>query len=284
MVGTDNILFVLGGSFERPQDDLDTIVKQRVKHKGRVSDDGSIEIKGFAAADDKSLKTRPQSYYREAEADDYIKFGLLPELVGRSPIRTFVNLLSKNDLVRIMLDTEDSILHQYQLEFKLFGIQIEFTAEAVECVAEIAENRKTGARALVSVWEAILTDFQFALPGSNFNRLNVTRELCRRPNDFLLKMLERSPFVDFIENFRREYGIELKLTDDIQTYIEQHARSRRMQVSDALKKLLFGASALNYMGVKAPFTITRDMVDDEHYFDRLFAQWYGQQRKAGECK
>ena len=202
MISTENILFVLGGSFERPADDLESIVRKRLRHKGRVHDDGSVEIVGFGGADAKKDKGRLQNYYKMAEADDFIKFGLIPELIGRSPIRTFVNLLSKNDLVRIMTDTEDSLLDQYRLEFELFGIEITFEAEAVEYVAGVAENRKTGARALVSVWENILTDFQFELPGSNFTRLAVTRKLCAKPTDVLLKMLERSPFVDFVENFR----------------------------------------------------------------------------------
>jgi ATP-dependent Clp protease ATP-binding subunit ClpX len=279
MVSTENILFVLGGSFERTQDNLESIVRQRIKHKGRVNEDGSVEIKGFAGAEEEPSTAQLANYYKEAEADDYIKFGLLPELVGRSPIRTFVNLLSKNDLIRIMRDTEDSILHQYQLEFMLFDIALTFSPEAVECVAEIAENRRTGARALVSVWENILTDFQFELPGSNFTSLKVTHELCLDPGDSLLGMLEKSPFVDFIENFKREYGIELVMDDEVQTFIEEYARRKMMPVSDTLKKLFFGASALNYMGVKEPFEIKREMVADEKYFDKLFADWYEEQAR-----
>jgi ATP-dependent Clp protease ATP-binding subunit ClpX len=151
MVSTENILFILGGSFERTHDNLDSIVKRRLQHKGRVHDDGSVEIKGFAAEEKKNGNGRLLNYYKKAESDDFIKFGLLPELIGRSPIRTFVNTLSKNDLIRIMQETEDSILNQYKLEFKLFNIEVDFAAEAVEYVAEISENRKTGARALVSV-------------------------------------------------------------------------------------------------------------------------------------
>ena len=121
MVSTENILFILGGSFERSHDDLDSIVKKRMQHKGRVHDDGSAEIKGFATEEKKNGKGKLLNYYKKAESDDFIKFGLLPELIGRSPKRTFVNLLSKNDLIRIMQETEDSILNQYKLEFKLYG-------------------------------------------------------------------------------------------------------------------------------------------------------------------
>ncbi len=284
MISSENILFILGGSFERPQDNLESIVKKRVQHKGRVQEDGSIVIKGFAAEEGKGGKKQLENYYKEAEAEDFIKFGLLPELIGRSPIRTFVNLLSKNDLIRIMQQTEDSILNQYKLEFKLFNIDVEFTTEAVEYVAEFSENRKTGARALVSVWENILTDFQFELPGSNFSRLQITRELCERPKEVLLKMLERSPFVDFVESFRKEYGIELSLDADMQNYIEQYASQKNMQISEALKKLLSGASALNYMDIKGPYKITKEMIDDEKYFDKLFAKWYENQKKKDAQK
>jgi ATP-dependent Clp protease ATP-binding subunit ClpX len=279
MIGTENILFILGGSFERSENNLESIVKKRLQHKGRLHEDGSVEIRGFGSEEKRYSKGQLQNYYKEADAEDYIRFGLLPELVGRSPIRTFVNLLSKNDLIRIMTESEDSILNQYKLEFELFNILIEFADPAVEYVAEISENRRTGARALVSVWENILTDFQFELPGSSLSMLQVTLDLCKKPRDKLLKMIEKSPFVDFVENFKREYGIELILDEPTQQYIEQYARDRHMQISEALKKLSFNASALNYMGIKSPFVISKDMVANETYFDRLFSEWYEDQKK-----
>lgn len=284
MVSTENILFILGGSFERSHDDLESIVKKRLQHKGRIHEDGSVEIKGFASEEDKNSKGKIPNYYKKAEADDFIEFGLLPELIGRSPIRSFVNLLSKNDLIRIMQETEDSILNQYKLEFKLFNIDVEFMSDAVEYVAEVSENRKTGARALVSVWENILTDFQYELPGSNFSKLEVTRELCERSKDFLLKMFEKSPFVDFVENFKNEYGIKLILEDDVQEYLEDYARENKISLSYVLKRFLSGASALNYMGVKAPFKVTLEMVQDEKYFDRLFSDWYERQKNNSKIK
>ena len=140
--------------------------------------------------------------------------------------------------------------------------------------AEIAENQKTGARALVSVWENIFTDFQYELPGSNFKTLKATRELCERPRDMLLKILEKSPFVDYIENFKREYGIELGLDEDIQEYIESIARQENMEVSATIKKLLDGASALNYMNYQGTFKVTREMLDNPKYFDDLFTKWH----------
>jgi len=284
MVSTENILFIIGGSFERTHNNLESIVKKRLQHKGRVNDDGSVEIKGFAAEEKKNGNGRLLNYYKKAESDDFIKFGLLPELIGRSPIRTFVNMLSKNDLIRIMKETEDSILNQYKLEFKLFNLEVDFSTDAVEYVAEISENRKTGARALVSVWENILTDFQFELPGSNFTTLEVTRELCEHPKDHLLRMLEKSPFVDFIDNFKKEYGIQLILDKEVQNYLDNYAHQNNIPLSNVLRKFLSSASALNYMGINEPFEVTKDMVQDEKYFDKLFSHWYESQKTKNAVK
>ena len=238
-------------------------------------------VQGFSVTDRRNREAdKYRNFFAEATAEDYIRFGLIPELVGRSPIRTFVSLLSKNDLVRIMTETEDSILDQYRLEFGLFGLEAEFRPEAIEYVAQVAENQRTGARALVSVWENMLTDFQFELPGSNFTRLTVDRELCERPKDALLHMLEKSPFVDYTEWFRRQYGVELALDEASEQYVEEYARQRNIQVSEALSRLLKSASALNYMNVDSPYRVTRDMLAEEGYFDRLFTEWHQRQKKT----
>ncbi len=276
MISTENILFILGGSFERPQNNLESIVKKRLANQsGRRSEDGSFVIRGFSTTDELDReRDKFRNYFEETTAEDYIQFGIIPELVGRSPIRTFVNLLSKNDLIRIMSNTEDSILDQYKMEFKLFNVEMEISSEAIQYVAEISENQKTGARALVSVWENILTDFQFELPGSNFTKLVVDRELCERPRDALYKLLEKSPFVDFLEGFRREFGVELILEEDAEAYMEERARKENKQVSEIIDRLLKPASALNYMGMAGPFTITKEIAADEGYFDRMFTKWH----------
>ncbi|RMD60193.1 MAG: AAA family ATPase [Nitrospirae bacterium] len=279
MVSTENILFILGGSFERTVNSLDSIVRKRLSRRG-LPEDEHLVIEGFTPGRRTKEKKKFKNYYKEATEEDFIRFGLLPELVGRSPIKTFVNPLSKNDLIRIMKDTEDSILNQYELEFMVFGIDIEFTDDAIEYVAQRAENKKTGARALVSVWEDILTEFQFELPGSNFKNLIIDRELCERPKDVLLKILEKSPFVDFVESFKKEYGIELILDEEVQDYIREYAHIHNMQISESIKKLLSGAPALNYMGVKGMYKITKEMLQDEKYFDKLFTKWHKEQKKG----
>jgi len=279
IISTEKILFIVGGSFQRPQSDLESIVKERLRHKtGRFREDGSVMVVGFGNPETEDKK-HILNYYKEADGDDYIRFGLLPELVGRIPIRSYVNLLSKNDLIRIMRDTEDSIINQYEIEFKAFNIDLKIDEKAIEYIAELAENKKTGARALVSVWERILTDFQFELPGSHFKELGVGEELCRAPKDALLKMLKRSPFLDYIEGFKREFGIELVMDEKAEEFVENYARDKEMQVYDSLKELLKSVSSLNYMNHKGKFKITPRMLEDPKYFDHLFTRWYQKTHK-----
>lgn len=277
MVSTENILFILGGSFQRGHNSLDNIVKKRISHKGRLSEDDTVVIEGFSTRKNGKNNKELKRYYKEAIEEDFIKFGLLPEIVGRAPVKTFVNPLSKNDLIRIMKETEDSILNQYELEFSLFDIRVEFTDEAIEYIASLAENKQTGARALVSVWEDILTNFQAELPGTNHKELIITKELCEKPRDVLLAMLKKSPFLDYIEFFKKEYGIEIVLDENIQKYIEDYAKANNMELSKTIRILLAGASALNYMNINGPFHITKEMLEDDKYFDKLFTLWYQQQ-------
>jgi hypothetical protein len=97
-------------------------------------------------------------------------------------------------------------------------------------------------------------------------------------------MLEKSPFVDFIDNFKNEYGIQLILDQEVQNYLENYAHQNNIPVSIVLKKCLSGVSALNYMGIKGPFKITKDMIRDEKYFDKLFSHWYENQKVKNAVK
>ncbi|VAX17002.1 ATP-dependent Clp protease ATP-binding subunit ClpX [hydrothermal vent metagenome] len=284
-ISTENILFVLGGSFQRANESLEALVKKRIeKGSGRFKEDGSITITGFASGAGKPEEPG-RNYYREAGAEDYIRFGLIPELVGRTPVRTYVNALSKNDLIRIMTETEDSILEQYKFEFSLFDIALTFDDSSLEWVAEKSENKKTGARALISVFEDFLTDFQFELPGRNFKSLNITREICEAPRDFVLEMLERSPLLDFIEKFKNDHGIELAVGEKVEEKIKVYAKKSQIPLSTALTRLLFKASALNYMDIQGKFDVTEEMIDNPKYFDDLYVKWHqgqtGNQKENG---
>ncbi|MBW7876404.1 MAG: AAA family ATPase [Candidatus Cloacimonetes bacterium] len=273
-LSTEKILFILGGSFQRSNENLEQIIKKRMSRKaGSMDDQGNLVISGFNDSANRDL-TDYKSYYPFAEEDDFIKYGLIPELVGRTPIRSYVNHLSKNDLIRIMNDTEDSLLKQYQTEFQSFGLDLQFSDDAIEWIAEKAEKQKTGARALIGAWEDVLTDFQYELPGSTHRSVLVSKEVCEQPKDYLLKILSRSPFDDFSDGFYNEFGLNLEFDSEAQDYVREYAKSGHIQVSEALKILLSGASALNYMGYKGVFQITKPMLEEPKYFDNMYVEWH----------
>ncbi|MCO4783836.1 MAG: AAA family ATPase [Candidatus Cloacimonetes bacterium] len=274
VLSTENILFILGGSFQRGSDPLENIIKKRISRgPGSTDEDGNLVIGGFTLPDERKDESF-KNLYPFAEEADYIKFGIIPELVGRTPIRSYVNHLSKNDLMRIMNDTEDSLLRQYQLEFESFGIDLQFTDDAIEFVAEKAERQKTGARALIGVWEDILTDFQYELPGSEHKSLLINREVCDTPKDYLLKILSRNAFDDYIKKFQGEMGIEIFFSPEAKVFAENYAKSEKLQLSDALSVLLAGASAINYIGHQGRFEITLEVLENPKYFDDLYMNWH----------
>jgi hypothetical protein len=100
----------------------------------------------------------------------------------------------------------------------------------------------------------------------------------------MLSMLKRSPFVDYCARFFNEYGIRLIIEEEAQAFINEYAETNSIQVSDALKELLKGASSLNYMRIEGDYTISRKTLEDPKYFDKLFTEWHRESHKEKEAE
>lgn len=159
-IDTSNILFICGGAFEG----LEKIIRQRTEKTGI----------GFEA-DIRSTKDRQsiQALLKQVEPEDLIKFGLIPEFVGRMPILATLDELDKATLIRILSEPKNALVKQYRRLFDMEGVELEFTNDAISLIAEKAYDRKTGARGLRSILEQILLDTMFHLPGQQ----EVTRVL-----------------------------------------------------------------------------------------------------------
>ena len=101
---------------------------------------------------------------KQVEQHDLVKYGLIPELIGRIPVVTVLEELDKDALVKIMTEPKNSIVKQYKKLFEMDGVELEFQPEALEAIADITLKRKTGARGLRSVFESILNDLMFDIP------------------------------------------------------------------------------------------------------------------------
>ena len=104
---------------------------------------------------------------RNALPEDFIKFGMIPEFMGRVPISVSLDPLSRDDMVRILLEPKNSIVRQYQKLFELDGVDLKFTDDAVKAIADKTIARKTGARGLRSIMEETMMDLMFTIPSDD---------------------------------------------------------------------------------------------------------------------
>ena len=149
-IDTTNILFICGGAF----DGLEKVIRGRTERSGI----------GFGATVHSKDERRVSELFREVEPEDLIKFGLIPELVGRLPVVATLGELTEEALVQILTEPKNALLKQYQKLFGMDGVELEIRPSALSAIARKALARKTGARGLRSIMEAALIDTMFELP------------------------------------------------------------------------------------------------------------------------
>ena len=149
-IDTTNILFICGGAF----DGLEKVIQNRTERSGI----------GFAATVHSKSEKRAADTFREVEPEDLIKFGLIPELVGRLPVVATLGELTEDALVRILTEPRNALLKQYQKLFAMDSIELEVRPSALGAIARKALARKTGARGLRSIVEQSLMDTMYELP------------------------------------------------------------------------------------------------------------------------
>jgi ATP-dependent Clp protease ATP-binding subunit ClpX len=163
-INTKDILFICGGAF----DGLEKIIETRT---------GRQQI-GFAAAGRAGAGDADRrNLFAEAEPDDLLRFGLIPELVGRLPVTVSLDALDEEALMRILLEPKNALTKQYKKLFELENVGLTFDPEALRAVAQKALKRGTGARGLRSILEAMMTDLMFELPArDDVREVVITRE------------------------------------------------------------------------------------------------------------
>lgn len=152
-VDTSNILFIVGGAF----DGIENIVKERLGDKtiGFGTDTGELQ------------DVNEKNILQYVIPEDLLKFGLIPEFIGRLPVLTALQKLDEDDLVRILTEPKNALVKQYQELIRLDGSQLQFTDGALRAMAQLAIKRNTGARGLRSIIEDVMRDVMFDLPSRN---------------------------------------------------------------------------------------------------------------------
>ena len=153
-INTKNILFICGGAF----DGIEAVIEKRVKEKTTL---------GFGAEVKTKAEKEKTDLLSLAEPEDLVKYGLIPELVGRIPLVVSLEHLDKDALIRILTEPKNALTKQYETLFSMDGINLTFEKKALEFIAEKAQERKTGARGLRSIIEPVMTDLMYELDVEN---------------------------------------------------------------------------------------------------------------------
>lgn len=169
-IDTSNILFICGGAFVG----LDKIVDQRIGKKSM----------GFVRAGDTiaiNNDKRAMDLLKQLQPDDLVKFGMIPEFVGRIPVLASLEPLDEEALMAILTQPRNALVKQYQKLLKMDSVQLEFKAEAVKAIAQEAYRRKTGARALRGIVEELMLDIMYELPSrKDLKRCLITKEMVEK--------------------------------------------------------------------------------------------------------
>lgn len=165
---TSNILFICGGAFVG----LEKLVEQRT---------GKKSIGFVQPGETPPLQQQTAELFKHLEPGDLVKFGLIPELIGRLPVLTTVEVLDEEALMTILVQPRNALVKQYQKLLKMDNVRLEFHPDALKAIAQEAFRRKTGARALRSILEELMLDVMYELPSrKDINRCTITREMVEK--------------------------------------------------------------------------------------------------------
>ena len=166
-IDTKNILFIVGGAFV----DLDKIIEHRVK-------DGNSIGFGNVAQTQAEKEQASSKLLKKLQPEDLLKFGLIPEFIGRVPVFAVLDALDEETLKMILTEPKNAVLKQYKKLLEMDGVELDFEPEAVDLIAKKAIKRKTGARALRSIVEELMLDVMYDIPSKHdIKKFTITKEM-----------------------------------------------------------------------------------------------------------
>ncbi len=179
-IDTKNILFICGGAF----DGLEKIIEQRMEQK----------TMGFGAQVRTAAEREQEDIFRHVQPHDLLKFGIIPELVGRLPVITGLKALDEKQLVQILTEPKNALVKQYQKLMEYDNVELEFTPEALEAAAKKAVERKIGARGLRAVLEEVMTPVMYDVPSDDtIAKVTITPQAIRGEEPPLVEREEGRP-------------------------------------------------------------------------------------------
>jgi endopeptidase Clp ATP-binding regulatory subunit ClpX len=258
-VNTKNILFIVSGAFTG----LEEIISKRL-NTARI---------GFQT--DSHTTPDTTDLFDFATTQDFVEFGYEPEFIGRLPVRVACHPLSVEDLFAILKNSKGSIIRQYVQSFRNYGIEAEFSDDALLAIARAAHEQKTGARALMTVMEGIFRNFKFELPNRGIERLVVSQQLIEHPDRELARLVSQYPEAiplairriaqTFEQEFFERHQMKIRLTRDALQFLTERANDPDMTpiefLNSALQSYEHGLKLIQQNSGIQEFEITRQVLE-----------------------
>ncbi len=266
-INTRNILFIVSGAFGG----LDEIIGKRL----------NMQKIGFEKGDVSSAAR--QNLLQKLTTEDLIKFGFESEFVGRLPVYVVLNELTVDGLFNILKNRYSTVVLGKKMDFRAYGIDLDFSDDSLKILAERAHREKTGARGLLSVFEKTLIKFEKTLPSTDIRRLMVDGNLVNDPERVLSEMLLTDSIKSFQKNYLVKHGIFLEFDDRaleiVQSLASKNHRSIKQLCEDLFQDYHHG---IKLMG-KDSFRITAEAVEDpDSYLENYIKQNYRKQPDSRE--
>jgi len=281
-ISTKHILFIVSGAF----DQLAENVRKRL----------DLNRIGFGATDESIESTRPPSeFLNRAETQDFIKYGFEPEFVGRLPVRVACEELTQDDLAQILVSSEGNALEQYRRDFEGYDIKFGIDSPAIQEIARLAAEEKTGARGLVTILERTFRDFKFELPSTSIRKFEIVGETISNPQAALQELLEdNKDLLDenmledvdrFVDSFKRDYGYELKFRKAAKVAVVKIATTENRSVFATCERMFkdfeHGLGIISQRTGKRTFLIDKKVIDDP---DKELSRWVVESFSSAESK
>ena len=259
-ISTRNILFIVSGAFSG----LNEIISKRL----------NMQSIGFDKQ--KVSGQEPREILKSLKTEDLIQFGFESEFVGRLPVYVVLNELDVEGLYKILKNRFSTVVLGKKMDFKAYGIDLDFTDDALRFLAERAYNEKTGARGLLSVFEKVLIKFEKKLPSTGIRHLSVDLDLINNIDERLNRMIVDDGIKKFQKEFLVDHGIYLTFDDNAVKKIDEKSKLLGKKVRDLCDELFHDYfHGIRLMKLEN-FTVPGEAVDSpKEFLDEYIKRNYG---------
>lgn len=264
-INTGNILFIVSGAFAG----LEEIIGKRLNQKAI----------GFNSIDDAKTGDLNDLYSRTC-TEDLIEYGFESEFVGRLPVIAILHELSESDLLSILRNPDSSVILSKKTDFKAYGIEVEFSDEALKLLAANAYKERIGARSLVGAVERALLPFERKLPSTKVGHFVVNSNVVKNPHNALNDLLRSSPIASYVDSFLETNGIRLEFTDATEKKLQDLAVEQNIDVPTLCEKLFYDYNhGLKLVGLTQYEITQKDIDAPEETLNELVRKHYENQQE-----